>query len=129
MRLLDLEPQFSWCGDERTGDPDFCPASGNFGDECVRTFHKDVDTLAEANQIWFLCPACFQKNSGAVGTHQVMVGFDGRGLLPHQSSQSRNGGPSRWAVSGTGYADLTLSPSIDCGCWHGYVRNGEVTNA
>lgn len=34
----------------------------------------------------------------------------------------------RWEiVCGTGLADLSLSPSIDVDCWHGYVTNGEVS--
>ena len=34
----------------------------------------------------------------------------------------------RWDVSGE-FPNLTLSPSVDAGCWHGFVREGEVTSA
>ena len=127
MRLVELEPQFKRYEERRDGDPSIKPAGGEFGDPRDYTAIIKVDTLAEAQGIWFLCPACYVKNGGPVGTHMVQVGFEGRGLLPHQASQSRNGGPSRWGVSGSSYADLTLSPSIDCSCWHGHVKNGEIT--
>jgi hypothetical protein len=86
-------------------------------------------TLGEAQGIWFLCPGCFAKNGGPVGTHMTMVSFAGRSVPEDQGSKNREGQPSRWTASGTGYMDLTLSPSIDTGCWHGWVKNGEVTNA
>jgi len=31
-----------------------------------------------------------------------------------------------WKMSGS-YENITLAPSIDAGCWHGYVTNGMVT--
>lgn len=83
-------------------------------------------TLKEAQGIRFLCPACFQKNGGVVGTHIVDVAFEGRGVFPSQGSHNKKGEPSRWNVTGTDYSDLTLQPSIDCECWHGLVTNGEV---
>jgi hypothetical protein len=92
-----------------------------------RTYVPRVATLAEAQGISFLCPACSIKNGGPIGTHIVQVAFRDRGVLDHQGSRSRNGGPSRWAVSGTGLHDLTTDPSIDCGCWHGWIRNGDAT--
>lgn len=39
----------------------------------------------------------------------------------------------RWTVGGSGLHDLTITPSIAVGdnpqCWHGFIRNGEVTTA
>jgi hypothetical protein len=35
----------------------------------------------------------------------------------------------RWTMTGTGLADLTLTPSIDVGadsCWHGFITAGQV---
>lgn len=88
-----------------------------------------VDTLAEAQGIRFDCPLCRGKCGG------VLVGFVGRAPAG-MFSQSSEGKDSRWSVSGTGYHDLTLSPSIwndkqgaskgRCS-WHGFVTNGEVT--
>jgi hypothetical protein len=102
MRLVDLEPQFMKTVDERT--------------------MRQVDTLAEAEGILFLCPHCFRQNSGPVGTHSVLVWFEGKGAPPSWHPLPR------WQVSGTGYNDLTINPSIlNHGCWHGFVTNGEIT--
>lgn len=71
-----------------------------------------VDTLADAQGIRFRCPC------GA--GHALVVWFDGRGVPADEIPTPR------WQVSGSGYADLTLSPSLDAGCWHGFVRSGDV---
>ena len=73
---------------------------------------------------------CFQQNGGAVGTHLCSVTFEGRGAQDHHGSHGKDGKPTRWSVSGTGFSDLTTSPSIllTAGCnWHGYITNGEVS--
>lgn len=31
-----------------------------------------------------------------------------------------------WQVSGE-YPNLTLHPSVDAGCWHGWIKNGEAS--
>ncbi len=79
--------------------------------------------LDQAQSMWFECPVC---PSG----HHVFVSFAGRGLPDDQGSQNRDGKPSRWQVSGTGFDDLTLHPSVDCtpACpWHGWIKNGVIT--
>lgn len=83
----------------------------------------------QAQGIQFLCPACFQKNNGAVGTHWVAVTFAERGATDSQGSHGKDGSPTRWSVSGDSYSNLSLTPSIllDGGCnWHGWVKNGEI---
>jgi hypothetical protein len=83
-----------------------------------------VDSLEQAQGILFLCPFCYQKNGGDIGTHSVLVWFRNRGVIDEEHE---------WIVSGTGYNDLTLQPSIDLTqnttqpCWHGFVTGGEVT--
>jgi hypothetical protein len=58
-----------------------------------------VDGLAEAQGIWFDCP---------VGDgHKVLVWFADRGVSPEAAPTPR------WRVPGTGYLDLTISPSIN----------------
>ncbi len=85
---------------------------------------RHVDTLAEAQGILFLCPKCFVENMGPVGTHCVLVWFRDRGV-PAEFLPS-----PRWVVNGTGYADLSTTPSIHIrtGCgYHGFLTNGEAT--
>ena len=93
-----------------------------------------VDSLAEAQGIKMMCPACFIRNSGPIGTHWIEVSFAGKGVKDHQGSRDREGKPSRWDVSGAGYEDLTLRPSIlidqakpACDGWHGFVTNGDAS--
>jgi len=76
---------------------------------------QDVQSLDQAQGIYFTCPSC--------RAHTLLVWFRDRGV------PASNKPAARWAVSGTGYADLTLAPSINARCWHGFVRGGEVTNA
>jgi hypothetical protein len=126
MKLTDLDPQFLKCVKGIAGEghgrtlPDGTTQWGGFE---VDEYHH-VDSLSEADLVSFLCPKCFEANKGPVGTHSVHVYFEGRNVPP-----SINNGV-RWPVSGTGYGDLTTTPSIllKGGCnWHGYITNGEVT--
>lgn len=115
MRLTELEPQFMRY---ETSDHEYL---------------REVDSLAEAQGVQFLCPSCFVRNNGNIGTHYIEVTFADRGVLDNQGSHNREGRPSRWIVSGTGYSDLTTLPSIlideakpACDGWHGHITNGEV---
>jgi len=139
LRLVDLEPRFVRYETRDTevdmveGDPATSDARGRPTVRRIepREYSIKVATLAEAQGVRFLCPVCFQENGGPVGTHGVEVAFEGRGVLPHQGSQASGGQPSRWHVTGTGFEDLTLTPSIHLagdGCgWHGWVTHGLVT--
>lgn len=137
MRLLDLEPHFLWYVIEIAGPdhgrtlPDGSTQWGGFEIDC---FHY-IDTLAKADGITFLCPACFEKNGGPAGTHSIQIYFSS-GIVPASLGRNREGQAVRWSVTrGTGYDDLVLSPSIlllsGCG-WHGFIgasdgsRPGEV---
>lgn len=109
MRLVDLEAKL--VRHEMRGE---------------REVMVEVDSAADAQGVFFFCPACFAANNGPIGTHSILVWFAGRalpdGLRPLP----------RWQVSGTGLHDLSLSPSInlDLGCggcrWHGFVSAGEA---
>jgi hypothetical protein len=86
-----------------------------------------VDTFDTAQGISFLCPKCFDLNDGPTGTHSILIWFEGRGVADDTRPLAR------WAVSGSGLADLTLSPSINLdapgratnGCdWHGWITGG-----
>lgn len=94
-----------------------------------RISYVPARSLAKAQGIRFLCPLCWVANKGPIGTHSVQVGFDGR-APPGTFSCDSTGKDSRWIVTGTGLADLTLRPSIllsgpGCG-WHGYVTKGQA---
>ena len=132
MRLIELGPQFVRYGME--------PAPAHHGRRMadgviewggflVET-RKPVESLEEAQGVWFLCPKCYLANGGVVGTHACEVTFEGRGVSPEHGCQGSDGKPTRWAVSGSGFEDLTVTPSIQLigGCnWHGYITKGEVT--
>jgi hypothetical protein len=89
-----------------------------------------VDALAEADGVMFLCPKCFAKNTGPVGTHRVICWFVDR--VPDDVDPK----PGRWTPRGTGLSDLTFVPSADrshsvlltggCG-WHGFVASGDAS--
>lgn len=96
------------------------------------TYRVPVE-MADAQGVQFLCPLCFTKNGGPVGTHSIICWSRSRGipddLLP---------GPGRWLLLGTGLADLTLGPDpgpqsvllIGPGCGaHFHVTNGQITPA
>lgn len=87
-----------------------------------------IETLADADGVWFLCPKCFEANKGPVGTHMVGCYFVGK--VPDWLDPK----PGRWNPSGTGLDNLTFVPPgavsvlLTAGCgWHGFVRNGEAT--
>lgn len=106
-----------------------------WGPTPVRYEFRPVATLAEADEVVFLCPKCFGKNGGAKGTHSVSVTFTGREVPAEAGSRDADGKPSQWKASGTTIDDLVLSPSIlldakrdkDKGChWHGFVGSDGI---
>jgi len=105
--------------------------NGVMSPDGVHRYRRLAESLAEAHDIMFLCPLCYEKNGGAVGTHSVLVSFAGREIPEGCGSISSAGVPSRWTVvSGTGLDDLVLSPSIllsPPGCtWHGFVGSSGI---
>lgn len=107
MRLIDLDP--IWVGAYDASTHDF----------------RELEPfeMAIAQGIMFLCPVCFTKNNGPVGTETVLCWFKHCGI-PDDAEP----GPGRWDMSGTGFGDLTLAPSVNVGNehWHGHLRNGEI---
>ena len=109
--------------------------SANYNDADLVTEERDqvyqiqVDTLADADGIRFLCPLCFKANGGATGTHSVVCWFEDK--VPDDAQPA----PGRWNPVGTGIDDLTFVPGKKSnsvlllgGCaWHGFVTNGDAT--
>ena len=87
--------------------------------------YRHVDTAEEADGIMFLCPVCFKKNGGPIGTHSVICWTPAVSL-------SEPPGPGRWRFEGTGYEDLTLvagssSILLKGGCnAHFFIRSGKI---
>lgn len=76
----------------------------------------DVATLAEAHGVIFECPGCRE--------HSIVV-------WNPRAPEAATPRP-RWTMTGTGIADLTLTPSINLlsGCrWHGWVTGGQIHDA
>lgn len=125
MKLAELKPQFFRHAVEAAGPelgrpmPDGTTQWGGFPTD---VFHN-TDNLAEADGITFLCPKCFASNAGPIGTHSIMIFFEGGKAPPHLGT-NKDGQTVRWRVTGTGYGDLVTVPSIlqQAGCqWHGYI--------
>lgn len=90
----------------------------------------NVDTLAEAQGLMFLCPTCFVLNRGRAGTHSGLCWFKDRGVPDEQVPL-----PGRWIPSGTSIDDITfVGPAAasvlfqTCPTrYHGFIRNGVAT--
>lgn len=109
MKLLDLEPEFL----------QYKPKDGTV------YFHK-VDKLEEADGILFLCPVCFQKNNGPVGTHSMICWFTGK------VQDDVHPKPGRWTPAGTLETLTFVGPGLTsveqkggCNC-HFHIDNGEI---
>lgn len=96
-----------------------------------REYVITVKALEDAQGVAFLCPLCFTKNGGSVGTHWVHCWSRSRGT-PEEVKPL----PGRWVMDGTCLDDLTLngepgqsrSVLLLGGCaWHGFITNGEAS--
>ena len=70
------------------------------------------------------CPATGQRLA-------IAVHLDGTNMDPDPDNPQQWGaGEHVWSVvSGEGFGDLSLSPSVDAsgsGHWHGHITNGEI---
>jgi hypothetical protein len=127
VRLVDLDP--TWVYDYNTISHAHRQSSDTHsvvhsppGPDPEPRPETSID-LGRAQGVMFLCPTCFVRNKGPVGTESVLCWFNGRGI-PAEALP----GPGRWIASGTSFDDLTLSPSVnvDKEHWHGFITNGEV---
>lgn len=124
MRLTDLDPHFV--------KREIRPCAGHAVEDCGVTsphtqheYHVFIDSMDDADGVWFDCPKCFLANGGPVGTHAILCW---RPRVPPGIDPS----PGRWELQGTGMADLTLvagssSIALQGGCAaHFYIRNGAI---
>jgi len=117
MQLFELDPHFLVCEKSLQSE-----------------IHREVETLVQAQGLKFLCPKCFTRNNGSVGTHAIVCWSRSRGA---PDTASPKGG--RWRFSGTGFYDLSLDAETFMGassialnggcCWHGYITDGSVIDA
>lgn len=122
MKLTELDASF-----RRWLAPGYVASDG---DVLAHGGHAEVKTLGEADGVMFLCPKCFNKNQGAIGTHRVICWFVGK--VPDDLRP----GPGRWTPVGASLDDLTFVPRGErsqsvlllggCG-WHGFVTDGGAT--
>ena len=116
MRLNELQAEFITSSEMGSAETDVFPVG-----------------IEEADGIFFLCPVCFVKNGGDVGTHGIIC-------WRPRVREGIDPGPGRWEFSGTGIGDLTLLPgpksggrsSVDlskgpatCGA-HFSIKNGVI---
>ena len=73
----------------------------------------------------FDCPHCRQVRLGVSFHHRGREAIEDQYIHAHSPSTGHI-----WAMDGSGFDDLTLSPSVDASQtdhWHGFITNGEVT--
>lgn len=126
MKLTDLDPEWVTY---------VAPGMHHYSDSHSHVdYHPDSDGTVDApsssiakpqaDGVRFLCPTCFKKNGGAIGTETVIVWFADRNVPADVQP-----GPGRWQASGSSFDDLTLSPSVnvDHEHWHGFVTAGVIS--
>jgi hypothetical protein len=94
-----------------------------------------IATLEGAQGLWLWCPCAHGNVDKAHGLIIPFMSPKGAPPCPDAfgpTSKHDGSHRPRWAASGTGLADLTLSPSVDVGsagseCWHDFITNGVVT--
>lgn len=113
LHLIDLEPRLLRYEKREDG-----------------VYHTHAATVAEAQGVGFLCPECYVKNGGKVGTHMVICWSESRGV-PKEAFP----GPGRWLLVGKTLKGLTLngepgrsrSVLITAGCnAHFFVTKGVI---
>jgi hypothetical protein len=89
---------------------------------------RETKSIKNADGLSYLCPVCFHRNKGSVGTEHILNWFLERGV-----PASFTPGPGRWAFKGTSLDDITFIGTENHSYsvaiiehWHGYVENGTV---
>ncbi len=112
-----------------------------------RSYRRQGDAIEGAQAVLLYSPCGYGLTDG---THAVIVPFANPRNAPPVPSAFKP--TPRWAMTGSGLHDLTLTPSIDCTvekpediaanraaglqageclpgrrCWHGFITNGDVS--
>lgn len=106
-----------------------------YGQVTDSTYRRQGGEIEGAQGLLLWCPCGYGKPEYPLEggrPHAVIVPFLNPRNAPEVTAghgpQNKSGGARpRWTMSGTRLGDLTLSPSIDVSCWHGYIRVGRVT--
>lgn len=128
MRLLELDAHLRRRRIERCASGPSPTCSVVHAEPQDHEHHERVESVVDADGVAFLCPTCFTKNGGRVGTHRVVCW---RPRVPPGVPPM----PGRWELVGTSVDDLTLvaarpSVRIEGGCGaHFYIERGAVLPA
>lgn len=104
-----------------------------YGNATATGYRRQGAQIEGAQGLVMYCPCCYGKDDGAHGLIIPFANPRNAPQLPANHGPTARGNPSlhpRWAMSGTGLGDLTLTPSVDVGepsCWHGFITSGVVT--
>jgi hypothetical protein len=74
---------------------------------------SDFDPRMRGGFLVFDCPTCAPQGNA----HGIRVP-----LAPQQDQHGQS-----WQYSGEFPETISLTPSVDAGCWHGFITNGDVT--
>lgn len=128
MKLNELEPQFLKVVVRKATMEDSIVDDGK-----EHIFFEFVESFALAHGIRFNNPKYkIQHPENPPSWSPVYIFFAGRVDEVQGICRDTEGNEVRWRASGTGFDDLTLDPSIWVDKpkgWHGFVKNGEITNA
>ena len=126
MKLSELQPEWvNYSGEGRFRRYRDSHSQIDYGSGEMADPPEESEVIALADGLIFLCPTCFKKNNGVVGTESVLCWFAGKSHIPADAKP----GPGRWTATGTSFHDLTLSPSVNVNKehWHGFIKKGEIT--
>ena len=71
--------------------------------------------LSDTGYMRFDCPVCSTKGNA----HAIRI--------PLSPAVDQHG--QSWQHTGAFPDSLTVNPSVNAGCWHGWIKNGEVLGA
>ena len=111
-----------------------------YGEATVLSHRLQGNKIEGAQGLFLWCPCGYGKKEFPVEgarPHGVMIPFANPRNAPelpecHGPTSKDGKHRPRWTMTGTGLEDLTITPSVDVGnnsCWHGFIKNGEVSSA